>query len=159
MGSKNGIKRFSVLAGSHMAARQQMAQSMPLIMQYFTNPALAGQIADINGEYIAFSELLHMLTDVSGYGSSQYYSIFRPLTPEMKAQRAANNPAAAKMAAQKANNDQKFQAKSQLQDQAWTQRAAGDIIRHSLEKAGEPEAVTGEPGGPGFGGNAEGMPA
>jgi hypothetical protein len=63
------------------------------------------------------------------------------------------------MAAQKANNDQKFQAKSQLQDQAWTQRAAGDIIRHSLEKAGEPEAVTGEPGGPGFGGNAEGMPA
>ena len=159
MGGRKGVKSFNVLAGSHMAARQQMAQSMPLIMQYFTNPALAGQVADINSEYIAYSELLHMLTDVSGWGSSQYYSIFRPLTPEMKAQRAAQNPAAAKMKAQAANNDQKFQQKSQLQDQEWTQRAAGDIIRHSLEKTGEPEAVTGEPSGPGFGGNPEGMSA
>jgi len=152
MKGKKGIKTFSVLAGSHMAARQQMAQSMPLIMQYFTNPALAGQVADINSEYIAYSELLHMLTDVSGFGGSTYYSIFRPLTPEMKAQRAAQNPAAAKMKAQAANNDQRFQQKSQLQSQAWTERAAGDIIRHSLEQAGSSEAITGEPGGPGFGG-------
>ena len=154
MGSKNGIKRFSVLAGSHMAARQQMAQSMPLIMQYFTNPALAGQIADINGEYIAYSELLHMLTDVSGWGSSQYYSIFKKLTPEMKKARQQQNPAAQKMAVQAAGNNQKFAQKSQLQEQMWTQRAAGDIIRHSLESAGGQEAITGEPGGPGFGGGA-----
>jgi hypothetical protein len=154
MGSKNGIKRFSVLAGSHMAARQQMAQSMPLIMQYFTNPALAGQIADINGEYIAYSELLHMLTDVSGWGSSQYYSIFKKLTPEMKKARQQQNPAAQKMAAQAAGNNQKFVQKSQLQDQQWTQRAAGDIIRHSLESAGGQEAITGAPGGVGFGGPA-----
>jgi hypothetical protein len=152
MGARKGIKSFSILAGSHMAARQQMAQSMPLIMQYFTNPALAGQIADINGEYIAYSELLHMLTDVSGWGSSQYYSIFRPLTPEMKKQRQQQNPMAQKMAAQTAANNQKFAQKSQLQEQMWTQRAAGDIIRHSLEQAGAPEAITGEPGGIGFGG-------
>jgi hypothetical protein len=152
MGARKGIKNFSVLAGSHMAARQQMAQSMPLIMQYFTNPALAGQVADINGEYIAYSELLHMLTDVSGFGSSQYYSIFRPLTPEMKKQRAQQNPMAQRMAAQTAANNQKFAQKSQLQEQMWTQRAAGDIIRHSLEQAGGGEAITGEPGGPGFGG-------
>jgi hypothetical protein len=151
MGAKKGIKAFSVLAGSHMAARQQMAQSMPLIMQYFTNPALAGQIADINGEYIAYSELLHMLTDVSGYGSGSYYSIFRPLTAQMKAQRAAQNPAAAKMAAQSANNTQKGDIKSQLQSQQWTERAAGDIIRHSLKAAGDTEAVQGSPGGNGFG--------
>jgi hypothetical protein len=153
MGARKGIKSFSILAGSHMAARQQMAQSMPLILQYFTNPALAGQIADINGEYIAYSELLHMLTDVSGWGSSQYYSIFRPLTPEMKKQRQQQNPMAQKMAAQTAANNQKFAQKSQLQEQMWTQRAAGDIIRHSLEQAGEPEAVTGEPMGGGFGSN------
>jgi hypothetical protein len=52
MSGKKGIKTFSVLAGSHLAARQQMAQSMPLIMQYFSNPALAAQVADINGQYI-----------------------------------------------------------------------------------------------------------
>lgn len=152
MKSKKGIKSFTVLAGSHLAARQQMAQSMPLIMQYFTNPALAEQIADINHEYISYSELLHMLTDVSGWGSSAYYSIFKKMTPDMIKQRQAQNPAVAKMAQQKANNDQKFQQKAQLQSQAWTERAAGDIIRHSLEQAGTSEATTGEPGGPGFGG-------
>jgi hypothetical protein len=153
MTGKKGIKTFSILAGSHMAARQQMAQSMPLIMQYFTNPALAGQIADINGEYIAYSELLHMLTDVSGFGGSAYYSIFRPLTKEMKAQRAAQNPAAQKMQSQMALQQQKAGLMAQQKTQDWTERAAGDIIRHSLEQAGSSEAIQGVPGGVGFGGN------
>jgi hypothetical protein len=152
MSGKKGIKTFNVLAGSHLAARQQMAQSMPLIMQYFSNPALAGQVADINGEYIDFSELLHMLTDVSGWGGSSYYSIFKKLTPQMKAQRAAQNPNAQKMQAQMALNKQKGDIKSDQQEQQWTQRAAGDIIRHSLEQAGSAEAITGSPGGVGFGG-------
>ena len=152
MKGRKGIKTFDVLAGSHLAARQQMAQSMPLIMQYFTNPALAGQIADINGEYIDFSEILHMLTDVSGWGGSTYYSIMKKLTPQMKAQRAAQNPLAQKAANDQNALQQKTAAKSQLQSQAWTERAAGDVIRHSLEAAGTSEAITGEPGGPGFGG-------
>ena len=151
MKGKKGIKTFAVLAGSHLAARQQMAQSMPLIMQYFTNPALAEQIADINQEYISYSELLHMLTDVSGWGSSAYYSIFKKMTPEMIKQRQAQNPMVAKAAMQRENINMKTQAKAQLQSQAWTERAAGDIIRHSLEQAGSSEAIAGEPGGAGFG--------
>ena len=153
MKGRKGIKTFDVLAGSHLAARQQMAQSMPLIMQYFTNPALAGQIADINGEYIDFSEILHMLTDVSGWGSASYYSIMKKLTPQMKQQRAANSPAAQKAAADQQKMQQQFAGKAQLQSQGWTERAAGDVIRHSLEAAGTSEAVTGAPGGPGFGGS------
>lgn len=155
MKGRKGIKTFDVLAGSHLAARQQMAQSMPLIMQYFTNPALAGQIADINGEYIDYSEILHMLTDVSGWGGSTYYSIMKKLTPQMKQQRAQNSPAAQQMAAQQAKIQQQTNAKAQLQSQGWTERAAGDVIRHSLEQAGTSEAITGEPGGVGFGTNEE----
>lgn len=150
MAGKKGMKSFTVLAGSHLAARQQMAQSMPLIMQYFSNPALAGQVADINGQYIDFAEILHMLTDVSGWGSAAYYSIMKPLTAEMKKQRAAQ--ANAKMNQQKEVNQEKFNQKAQLQSQQWTERAAGDVIRHSLEAAGTTQAITGEPGGPGFGG-------
>lgn len=147
---KTGVQGFDVLAGSHLAAKQQMAQSLPLIMQYFMNPALAQQVADINGEYIDYSELMHMLTDSSGWGN--FYSILKPLTDEMKKQRAANNPAAQKAQASAQQNQQKFIQKSQLQDQAWTERAAGDIIRHSLEAAGSSQAIQGEPGGTGFGG-------
>src|SRR5258708_11223624 len=121
---KRGIQSFNVLAGSHLAARQQMAQSMPLIMQYFSQPALAEQIADINGEYIDFDEILHMLTDVSGWGNT-YYSIVKPLTPEMKARRQQQQQAAAnqKFNQQTALNDQKGRQKSQLQEEQWTQRA------------------------------------
>jgi len=58
-----------------------------------------------------------------------------------------------KMAADNAKSQQQFQNKSQLQSQGWTERAAGDVIRHSLEAAGSSEAITGEPGGIGFGGS------
>lgn len=148
---RNGIRAFDVLAGSHLAARQQMAQSMPLIMQYFTNPALSSGMADIQEEYVDFGELLHMLTDVGGWGS-KYYSIIKPLTAKMKQQRQANSPGAQKMAQQEAQQRQRTGDKAELQDQQWTQRAAGDIIRHSIEAAGTPEAVTGAPGGAGLGG-------
>jgi hypothetical protein len=149
---KKGIKDFQVLAGAHLAARQQMAQSMPLLMQYFGNPALAQQLADVQGVYVDFGELLHMLTDVSGWGSATYYSIIKPLTAQMKAQRQAQNPAAQKMQTQTALQSQRASDKANLSQQEWTQRAAGDIIRHSLEQAGGTEELTGAPGGPGLGG-------
>jgi len=112
----------------------------------------------VNGEYIEFKELLHMLTDSSGWGGGQYYTIFKPLTAEMKQARAAKtNPMQQKVAGQMQLNAQKSQLQSQNMEQEWTQRAAGDVIRHSLEAAAGPEAITGIPGGPGFGGGEESL--
>ncbi|MGH7744522.1 MAG: portal protein [Candidatus Dormibacteria bacterium] len=155
-----GIRSFDVLAGAHLAAKQQMAQSLPLLMQYFSSPQLAGQVADINEEYIDFGELVHMLTDSGGWGGGQYYSILKPMTPAMKAKRQANSPAA--LAQIKSQSDQQLErqksmAKQEQVEQAWTGRAAGDIIRHTIEGAGLPEEMTGEGGGgPGFGSNVAG---
>lgn len=151
-----GIKSFDVLAGAHLAVKQQMAQSMPLLMQYFMAPQLANQVADINEEYIDFGELVHMLTDSGGWGAGQYYSILKPLTPAMKAKRQQNSPA--NLAQIKAQGQstllaQKGQQKERDLEQSWTGRAAGDIIRHAIETSGTPESVNGEPGGPGFGGS------
>lgn len=152
---KRGIETFNVLAGSHLASRQQMAQSMPLIMQYFSNPALAQQIADINQEYIDFSEMLHMLTDVSGWGSAEYYSIVKKLTPQMIQARQQQAQAAGQLKMQQtmAINKQKSDLKLNEQEQDWTQRAAGDIIRHGIETVGTTDATTGQPGGAGLGGS------
>ena len=75
------------------------------------------------------------------------------LDADAKQQRAANSPAAQKAAADQQKMQQQFAGKAQLQSQGWTERAAGDVIRHSLEAAGTSEAVTGEPGGVGFGGS------
>jgi len=149
----SGVESFDVLAGSHLATKQQMAQSLPLLMQYFMNPALAEQVADINGEFIEFKELLHMLTDSGGWGGGQFYSIFKPLTDEMKkARQAKMNPIQQKTAAQAQLNEQKSKLRQVELQQEWTQRAAGDVIRHSIEAASGPLAITGTPGGPGFGG-------
>jgi len=154
----SGVESFDVLAGSHLAAKQQMAQSLPLIMQYFMNPALAEQVADINGEFISYKELLHMLTDSGGWGGGQYYSIFKPLTDQMKqARQQKQNPQAAKTQSQMQLNEQRSQLRQNEMQQDWTQRAAGDVIRHSLEAASGPEAITGIPGGPGFGGGEESL--
>lgn len=150
-----GIKAFDVLAGAHLAVKQQMAQSLPLLMQYFMSPQLASQVADINEEYIDFGELVHMLTDAGGWGGGQYYSILKPLTPQMKAKRQANSPAALaqiKAQGQAALLKQKGDQKQQELEQSWTQRASGDIIRHAIETSGQPEAIGGTPGGGGFGG-------
>jgi hypothetical protein len=163
---KAGIKSFDVLAGAHMAIKQQMTQSMPLIAQYFTNPALTQQLADINGEYVDVGEIFHMFTDVGGWGGS-YYSVIKPLTDEMKAKRQAQSPAAiaqirsqGQVAAQKQKGDSALQlgaqsaaAKSNQISEEWQARAAGDVIRHSIEAASAPEEITGEPGGAGFGGS------
>lgn len=164
---KAGIKSFDVLAGAHLAAKQQMAQSFPLLMQYLMSPTLQGQLADINEEYIDVSELIHMYTDIGGWGGGGYYSIVKPLTDAMKQKRLAQSPAAV----QKVKNDglvqaaqAKGQSAAQLQqqkdaskesqlEQSWQGRAAGDIIRHAIEAEGSPEAITGQPGGPGFGGS------
>jgi hypothetical protein len=155
-----GIKSFDVLAGAHLAAKQQMAQSLPLLMQYFMSPQLANQVADINEEYIDFGELVHMLTDAGGWGGGQYYSILKPLTPQMKQKRLQNSPANLAMikgqnqqALLKQKMDAMAQQKEIQQENEWTGRAAGDIIRHSIVAAGQPEEMTGEPGGPGFGGS------
>ena len=150
---KKGIKNFQVLAGAHLAARQQMAQAMPLLMQYFTNPAMSEQLADIQQEYVDFGELLHMMTDVSGFGASTFYSIIKPLTPQMKQQRQQQNPGVQKIQGQMAIQKQRASDKANQSQQDWTQRAAGDIIRHSIETAGNTEAIQGVPGGAGLGGS------
>lgn len=153
---KTGIKSFDVLAGAHLAVRQQMAQSMPLIMQYFSSPQLASQVADINEQFIDYAELVHMLTDSGGWGQGQYYSILKPLTPQMKQKRQANSPAALaqiKAQGQAALLAQKGQQKQKEIEQQWTSRASGDIIRHAIETSGQPEEIQGAPGGAGFGGS------
>lgn len=151
-----GIKDFSVLAGSHLAVKQQMAQAMPLIMQFFGNPAFGQQLAEINEEYVDFGELLHMLSDSGGW--QNYYSIVKKLTPQMKARMAQSNPAAAKMQEKVALTQLKGQQKAQQIDQEYTARAVGDLIRRSIESTGMNETLEGAPqtGPVGFGGNEGG---
>lgn len=162
-GGRTAIQEFEVLAGSHLIAKQQIAQFMPFLLQYTMNPAMMQTLAEVNGVYADMEEVLHMAFDQSA--AKNYYQIFKKLTPEMAARIANNSPAAvaqAKANAVSAQNDKKQQGKAELLDQKQKgelaskmvlqaqqrndenlARANGEIDRQEIEQPGATEALSG----------------
>lgn len=136
----NAPAEFEVLAGSHLAAKAQMAQSLFMMIQLFESPPLMTQLSDISNKKVNVEELMHMVYDVSGW-KNNYYKIIEDMTPqEIKARDAANNPLA-KLQGQMALNDQKFRQAQELTDQENDGRVARDFLRHVAEKNSEPEQL------------------
>lgn len=147
---------YEVLAGSSLAAKRTMAQSLTLIDQIFSNPQIQNQLADINGEYIDFKPILNMWMEASEWKNKQ--DIIKPLTPQMQQKREQQSEAA--QAQSKANiaaqgNDQKFQQKQQLEDQANENRIKRDIVRESFRDNSMSEATEGVPSTGGLEGQQE----
>jgi hypothetical protein len=137
---------YEVLAGASLSAKRTMAQSMVMLTQILQNPQIQDALADINEEYIDFKPIVTMWLEASEWKNKN--DIIKPLTPEMKAKRAANSKAAL-MQQQTQNKQQdaqqKFQQKSQLEDQASDNRIKRDIVREAARTSGMSEAVEGEP--------------
>lgn len=127
------IKRFEVLAGSHLAVKQQMSQSIVLMSQLFQSPQVMSELAQVNGEYVDIKEMMHMISDVSGW--KNYYSIIKPLTDEMKQRQAQNNPGQQQMQSKMALQQQKQQGDAELIDQKDTNRAVILGMRPMIEHA------------------------
>jgi len=145
---------YEVLAGSSLAAKRTMAQSLTLITQIFENPAIQQNLAEINGEYIDFKPIVSMWMEASEWKNKN--DIIKPLTPEMKAKQQAQSQQAqaqSKAAVTAQSNQQKFQQKSQLEDQATDNRIRRDIVREAFRDNGMSEATEGTPAS----GGLEGM--
>jgi hypothetical protein len=150
----NAPAEFEVLAGSHLAVKQQMAQSMFMIIQLFTSPPMMDQLAK-TGKKVNVEELLHMVHDLSGH--TNYYDVIQDMTPEeWQMQKQQMNPAAQKLQGQMQINNQKFQQNQALVDQENEARVVRDILRHIAEKSAEPEAMLGAPPTEGFGSEEQG---
>lgn len=144
---------FEVLAGSSLAAKRTMAQSMTLITQIFENPTIQENLADINGEYIDFKEILKMWMEATEWKNRQ--DIIKPLTPEMKQKRQQKSEAAqaaSKAAMQSQSNQQKFEQKQQLEDQANDNRIKRDVVREAFRDNSKQMATEGTPDPQGLGG-------
>jgi hypothetical protein len=144
---------YDVLAGAKMAARAAMAQSLVLIFQLLDNPEIAKNLADLNGEIIDLKPLVRTLFEVSQWPSGIENDIFKPMTPEQQQARAAQNGAAVKMQTQMALSQQKFEQKTQLNDQETDNRIKEAITRDAFKAAGLSQAVTGNTDDSGFGGS------
>lgn len=149
---KNAPAEFEVLAGSHLAAKSQMAQSLFLMLQTFESPAMMDQLNKISNKKVNIEELFHMIHDMSGF--KNYYNIIQDLTPDEQQRQAAQSPAAvaqAQAGVKMKLSDQKFQQNQQLVDQDNEARLVRDVFRQIAEKNIEPEVLTGSPGGVGAG--------
>jgi hypothetical protein len=133
---------FEVLAGSHLAAKAQMAQSLFMMIQLFENAPLMQQLQQIDQKIVDIEELFHMVHDISGW--KNYYKIIKPMTPQQaQAAQQANNPQAGKLQGQMQLNQQKFGQDQQIIDQENEARSVRDILRVIAEKSAEPEALLG----------------
>lgn len=137
---------YEVLAGSSLAAKRTMAQSMTLITQIFSNPEIQNNLAEINGEYIDFKPILSMWMEASEWKNKQ--DIIKPLTPAMQQKRQQQSEAAQaqnKASIAQQSEQQKFEAKTKLEDQANENRIKRDIVREAFRANGMNEAVEGAP--------------
>lgn len=137
---------YEVLAGSALAAKRTMAQSMTLITQIFENPQIQETLADINEEYIDFKQILGMWMESSEWKNKN--DIIKPMTDRMKQKRQAQSQAAqaqSKAATAQQSNQQKFQQKQQLEDQSNDNRIKRDIVREAFRDNASSQATEGIP--------------
>lgn len=135
---RNAKAQYEVLAGSHLGAREKMAQFMPFLEQMVSTPAVmqAAQDADLEFDVEEFFKFFAQLA-----GFKYAMTFWKKMTPERKAQKMANSPAAIQAAKAKQAKDllaQKGQQDAQKQDQADLNRAANEVIRTGIEHQMEP---------------------
>ncbi len=137
---------YEVLAGASLAAKRTMAQSMVMLTQILDNPQIQQSLAEINEEYIDFKPIVSMWLEASEWKNKN--DIIRKMTPEMKARRDANSKAALvqqQIAAKNQGEQQKFNQKQALEDQASDNRIKRDITREAARASGMSQAVEGVP--------------
>lgn len=147
----NAKIEFETLAGASLAAKRTMAQSMTLIEQVFTNPAIMENLADIQEEYIDIKQILKMWLQSTEW--KDFNDLVKPMTAAMKDKRKAQSQAAqaqSKAATQMQLNQQKGAIQAQLDQQNADRRFQKDIVLSALKENGEPQADTGMPGNAGL---------
>ena len=129
----NGDYDFDIAAASKLQARASMKQSLPLMYQFFLTEPVMNALAD-QGKKIDIAEMVKMTFDTSGWPNQQ--SVIVPMTPQEIQQKQANSPAAqqsAQLQHQAAQEQIKTNAKSQLLEQATTDKAGHDVLRKLIE--------------------------
>lgn len=152
----NARVKFSILAGSKMQTRRNMAQGLPLLSQFLANPAITAQLA-VEGKKISVEEICRMWFEASDWRNLN--DVIVPMTSQdmqRQQQQSQGGKIQQQAQAQSQLQQQKFNQQQQLADEENVARAARDVLREGFKKSVEPSVLTGEPNtsGVGFGGEA-----
>jgi hypothetical protein len=141
----DAVMDFEVLAGASMSAKRTMAQSMTMLTQFLDNPQLQDALAK-QKKKVDFLTIFRMWMEASEWKNGN--DIVVDMTPEEIAEQKANSPAAlnaAKMQQSNQSAQQKFEQKSELEDQSSNNRIKRDLVIASAKASGLSETVEGEP--------------
>src|SRR5665213_131369 len=136
---------YEVLAGSHLGAKKEMAQALPIIIQLLNNPTFVQNVTD-GGYMFDGIAVFKAFTDAAGWKFSQAF--LRPMTDVEKQKHDANSPAALQQKqaqSQQQMQAQKFQQDQVMEDQKQLGKAGGEVLRQSIQHSLDMEN-TGEPG-------------
>jgi len=145
-----GVK-FSVLAGSKMQARKQMASTLPIIVQLLTNDQTLQHLA-LQNKKVDFNAIFTSMLEVSGWKTKSDWIL--DMTPEEKQKAQMNTPAAQmqmKIQAGQQQDQVKQGHKLELIQSENEARAGREVLRHALEVSETPETLSGMPNTQGFG--------
>lgn len=118
--------KFDTLAGARLAARQQMAQSLPFLLEIFGNQALVQQLSEL-GWKVNVLELTKMVHDISGW--KNFRDLVVKMTPEEKKMQQMNNPNVQKAQAQQAEQQAEFQHEDDMEDKKIAGRMAVNAVK------------------------------
>lgn len=148
---RNAKFEYEVLAGSHLGAKKEMAQALPIIIQLLNNPTFVKNVNDAHYQFDAVA-IFKAFTDAAGWKFSQDF--LRKMTDEEAKRYEQNSPAAMQQAQLKAQQNmqaQKFQQDQQLEDQKTLGKAGAEVLQSATEHALQGELVQGQPGDQGYG--------
>lgn len=148
---RNAIINFEVLAGSKLGNKREMAQALPIVIQLLNNPTFVANANDAGYQFDA-PAIFKAFVDAAGWKFSQNF--LRKMTPQERQQHQANSPAAlqqAQAASAKQAQLAQFQHEEQMEQEKQLGKAGNEAYRAAINQATQPELVTGEPGGQGFG--------
>jgi len=126
----NARLEFQMLAGGKLQARQAMASTLPVMLQFLINEPMMRALAE-QGKKVDFGEVVNMLYDVSRWPNQQ--SLIVPMSQEDTARNAMNNPAVQQMMAEQQRSEQAGEM-TEMKSQA---QAGRDTLRAILKNAFE----------------------
>lgn len=146
----NAEGRFNILAAAKLSARRNMAQALPILLQFLEGQPIQ-EALQLQGKKVDTAELIRMFFEVSEWRN--YNDVVVDMTPQDQQRMQQMNPGAQKIQGQAALQNQKFGQQQQLIDQENVARAGREILRQAIEQSAGAETVTGNPTGTGFGAN------
>jgi hypothetical protein len=141
----NAPVKFNILAGSKMQTRRNMAQALPMLSQFLSNPEVLSQLS-VEGKKVNVDEVIHMWFEASEFKNMN--DVIVPMTPQDLQRQKQMSPGGLqerKFQQQQALAAQKEQAKAAQDDASNIAQAARHALRVGFEKAVEPEELTGSP--------------